>query len=157
MRIVIEDDIKLYENDLDTVIYIEHENTFFPCRQWIDFAYILLDEWKTDIIGIQHLSNGKVSCYFHEGSYRIDIIKDVSNYVTVKCIDFGLNTKSYIDGNVMLEMKIEYMTLVRELYNATKIFSKILYKNNLDVGKYSHIYRRANEMVKELKLFLEAN
>lgn len=151
ISIVIEDSIFVTTNRnlISTTFYIRYNDRVFPNDRWTDFTFPILEEWKNNLVSIRNSNNIKTRLYFHDGPFWLEVEKDKNGKLRTECICDRTVRKSE------LTIYCEYDEFLECIYSAMKAFLKVLYKNEMQEGEFSSIYRQTVLSIKELKKILK--
>ena len=148
-RISIKNDVFVTSNKnvVDTIIYISHGNVYFPSFGWTDFTFPILEEWKYNLLKIKGGNDISTCLYFHDGPFWMEVYK---NKLELK-IDLVNERKGRkIEGTILCG----YYEFLNSIYDAMKMFVKVLYENGMHEGDFSSIYKQTMSSQRELKEIL---
>lgn len=147
MKIIIGDEISFTSNMnlIDTGIHIECNGQCFPSEGWTDFTFPILEEWKNNLINAKNADNFTFKLYFHDGPFWLEVYKHENMELKIECINGKFKKRTE------LTTSCGYYDLIRELYNAFKSFSKILYRNDMYEGRFYSVYQQTLLSIGELK------
>jgi len=146
LKIIIDD--KLYPSTMSTdivsIFHIEYCGNCFPDKDWTDFTEPLLNMWTYNLVKNEYINNVDFILYFMDGSYRMDVFKDDSMRLEIKCIN------SRREEVVEYSFEYDYYEFLKELRKAIKKFNYILYKKQMHIGKFESVYKQTIISTKEL-------
>ena len=89
LKIVIQEEIFTTNITTNLVLslFLDYDGTYFPNKQWADFADIL-NMWTYTLLKHNGENEAKFILYFMDGLYRLDVTKDKEMKVTIQCINF---------------------------------------------------------------------
>ena len=147
LKIVIQEEIftSNITTNLVLPLFLESDGTYFPNKQWTDFADIL-NMWTYTLLKHIGKKEAKFILYFMDGPYRLDVTKDKEMKVTIQCINFR--------NEELTEQTIQcdYVDLLTAVYKAVNKFNKILYDKEMHIGRFEAIYKQSLIASKELKV-----
>lgn len=151
IEIIIEDDVYVTNNTsvVDTKMYIKENEHYFPSEGWTDFTFPVLEWWKNSLISARYTNNHSFQLPFHEGPFWLEVFKGEDMELKIECINNRVITKTE------LTVYCGYYEFLQELYNAFKLFGKILYKNNMHEGEFHSVYQQTMSSINELKEILK--
>ena len=77
VQIVIEDkDVSVFNNLVDTPLWIKAQDCCFPFKDWNDCAYPVLLMWAENMIRYIDRDNGTFDLYFMDGPYALNVARD---------------------------------------------------------------------------------
>lgn len=152
MQILVLDDIFVTQNVhvVSSHICLEYNNFYFPCEDWTDFAFPILEEWKNNLIQVLHSDNTYFNLYFHDGPFWLEVYKNENMELKIECISDRKVRKTE------LVIYCKYRELLEAIYNALKMFSKVLYKNGMHEGAFASVYEQTILSITEVRNFLKS-
>ena len=132
---------------IDTVFFIDYQGKCFPCDQWTDFSYTILNWWTYLMLENAHKDSALLELFFMDGPYKMIVQKTASN-LEFDCIHFNHNL-------IELSFVCTIVDFLYALYDALKSLSKVLYNNGMNVGEIKPAYEQTNLMIKELRMAIE--
>ena len=126
-KIIIDDDIEIFNNQLNTVFYIKCNEYAFPDKEWTDFPVGLLHMWIDNIIS-SCSSDCELKLYFLDGPYFIHCFKN-GDIVSIKCID-AHNTESM---KCVCECTTSFTQFASDVSGAIMTLQNLVEKHNLQI------------------------
>ena len=89
MEIVVKDNVFVTNNIhvVDTGLYIQYEDVYFPSAKWTDFTFPILEEWKYNLLKMENQHNVNSLLYFHDGPFWLKIYKNSEMELKIKGIN----------------------------------------------------------------------
>lgn len=148
LSIVIDYDIFVSDtsSNIVTTFFVDYQGKCFPDNQWTDFSEPVLSMWANVLLKSRYSDNIKLSLYFMDGPFRMDVFKDRNMQLTIDCIN-ARGTKEISECTITCD----YYEFIEILHDAIKSFNYMLYKDGMIKGKFEPVYEQTIISMKELK------
>lgn len=149
-EIIIKDELFLSDsNIIASIFYIIIEGKSFPIEDWNDYTSINLETWINILINKKNESNTNFKLFFMDGPYRIDIYKNDSMELFIKCVNFRNREIVEESGNC------NYFDFLNELRKAAQKFIYMLYLNELHNERFKVLYEQLILLTNKIKQILK--